>query len=46
MKKLEELKRKYEELGKEIERLEGKVEERWRAYYQGEYWYIDIDGDI
>lgn len=44
MNKLEELEKKYKELGEEIERLKGKSGERWRADYEGEYWYID--GDI
>lgn len=47
MKNLEELKRKYEELGKEIERLENKKSyKRWRAEFNNDYYYIDEDGNI
>ena len=49
MENLEELKKKYEELGKEIERLEKeKKNKRWRAEYNKDYYFInnvlDIDG--
>lgn len=44
MEHLEELKRKYEELGKEIERLEGT--KRFRADDGEVYWYIDSDGNV
>ena len=47
MKNLEELKRKYEELGKEIERLENKKSyKRWRAEFNNDYYYIDEEGNI
>ena len=46
MNKLEELEKKYKELGEEIERLKGKSVERWRAEYEGEYWFLDDSGDI
>lgn len=46
MNKLEELEKKYKELGEEIERLKCKSAERWRADYGCEYFYIDDDGDI
>lgn len=46
MENLEELKKKYEELGKEIERLENQSDVNWRAGY-GEYFYrINSNGDI
>lgn len=47
MENLEELKRKYEELGKEIERLEKEKScKRWRAEYQEDYYYIDENGSV
>ena len=47
MNNLEELKKKYEELGKEIERLEkGKINKRWRAKIIEDYYYIDSFGHI
>lgn len=47
MSNLEELKKKYEELGKEIERLENqKKNKRWRANHEKDYYYIDEDGTI
>ena len=47
MNDLEELKRKYEELGKEIERLEKEKScKRWRAEFNNDYYYIDEDGNI
>lgn len=48
MNNLEELKRKYEELGKEIERLEKeKKDKRWRAKkIEDDYYYIDSFGYI
>ena len=47
MNNLEELKRKYEELGKEIERLEKeKKDKRWRAENNENFYYIDNDGYI
>ena len=45
--KLDELEAKYEELGKEIEKLKNqKVEskKRWRAEYSGYYFYAGSDG--
>lgn len=42
--KLDELKKKYEELGKEIKRLE--IGERWRGEKGNIYYYIDDDGYI
>ena len=44
MSNLEELKKKYEELGKEIERLE--KEKRWRAKDLENYYYIDEEGCV
>ena len=46
MNKLEELEKKYEELGKEIEKLKSQSGERCRADFGCEYWYIDDGGDI
>lgn len=47
MKNLKELKRKYEELGKEIKRLENeKKNKRWRAEQEKEYFYIEESGYI
>lgn len=44
MDSLEELKKKYEELGKEIERLEKeKKNKRWRARYDGEYFFVNSE---
>lgn len=45
MKNLKKLKRKYEELGKEIERLE-KNKGRWRAEKNEKYYYVDHFGDV
>lgn len=46
MENLEELKKKYEELGKEIERLENqKSNERWKANYGENYYCINEEGD-
>ena len=44
MDKLEELKRKYEELGKEIERLKRGNVGRWKLEENEKYWYIDSFG--
>lgn len=44
MNNLEELKKKYEELGKEIKRLENR--KRWRAEYLEDYYYVDENGEI
>ena len=49
MNNLEELKKKYEELGKEIKRLEKEKScKRWRAeaYEEEDYYYIDEYGEI
>ena len=46
MENLEELKKKYEELGKEIERLENQSEVNWRAKLNEMYFYINEYGDI
>lgn len=47
MNNLEELKKKYAELGAEIERLEKQKEnKRWRAEKNEEYYYIDTAGEI
>lgn len=47
MSNLEELKNKYEELGKEIERLEKEKRcKRWRAEEEKEYFYIEESGYI
>lgn len=46
MKNLEELKKKYEELGKEIERLENQSDVNWRAGLNEMYFYINEYGDI
>lgn len=47
MKTLKELKKKYEELGKEIERLEKQKENtRWRAKNEEDYYFIDEEGEI
>ena len=47
MNNLEELKRKYEELGKEIERLEKEKScKRWRAEQRQSYYFVDEDGEI
>lgn len=46
MNKLEELEKKYKELGEEIERLKSQSTERWRADYAEEYWYIADNGDV
>lgn len=47
MNNLEELKKKYEELGKEIERLEKEKScKRWRAEQRQSYYFVDEDGDI
>lgn len=47
MKNLKELKKKYEELGKEIKRLENeKKNKRWRAEQEKEYFYIEESGYI
>lgn len=45
MSKLEELEKKYKELGEEIERLknEGKV---WKPKEDEDYWVIEPDGDV
>lgn len=47
---LKELELKYQELGKEIERLKQeqntKIKKRWRAEYQGWYYYISNNGYI
>lgn len=46
MNKLEELEKKYKELGEEIERLKTQSGERCRANFGCEYFYIDDGGDI
>lgn len=47
MENLEELKKKYEELGKEIERLENqKKNKRWRADKMDRYFYISNNKEI
>lgn len=47
MKNLEELKRKYEELGKEIERLENKKSyKRWRGKPEEFYFHVDTLGEL
>lgn len=47
MENLEELKKKYEELGKEIERLENqKKNKRWRADETDRYFYISNNKEI
>ena len=46
MNKLEELEKKYKELGEEIERLKAQSGGRCRGDFGCEYWYIDGDGDI
>ena len=47
MNKLEELEKKYKELGEEIERLKSKsTEKRWRADFAEDYFYIDDVGNI
>ena len=46
MNKLEELEKKYKELGEEIERLKAQSGGRCRGDFGCEYWYIDDDGDI
>lgn len=43
---LEELKKKYEELGKEIERLENQSDVNWRAALNENFFYIDENTDI
>lgn len=45
MKNLEELKKKYEELGKEIERLENQNDVNWRAELGEKYFYIGTFGE-
>ena len=47
MKDLKELRKKYEELGEEIKRLENlKKSKRWRAELNKSYFYISNDGNI
>lgn len=46
MNKLEELEKKYKELGEEIERLKTQSAVRCRVDFGCEYFYIDEDGDI
>lgn len=46
MKYLEELKRKYEELGKEIQRLEKRETTRWRADEDDVYYYVAQNGVV
>lgn len=47
MKNLKELKKKYEELGKEIERLEKeKSRKRWRADVGEYYFYVGTIGEV
>lgn len=47
MENLDELKKKYNELGEEIKRLENKEKiKRWRANHEKDYYYIDEDGTI
>ena len=47
MKNLEELKKKYEELGKEIKRLEKEKScKRWRAKLRENYYCVGKTGDI
>ena len=43
---LEELKKKYEELGKEIERLENQSDVNWRAGLNELFFYINENTDI
>lgn len=46
-KELEELKNKYEELGKEIEKLEKQEKKRWRGEINDNYYCIDENsGDV
>lgn len=45
MEKLQELKKKYKELGEEIERLE-KKRDVWKPEKDEEYYVIDPDGDV
>lgn len=44
--KLEELEKKYEELGKEIDKLKKSGKKRWRAEKNGYYYYIGGDGIV
>lgn len=47
MKDLKELRKKYEELGEEIKRLENlKKKKRWRADIGKEYYYINENGVV
>lgn len=47
MNNLEELKKKYAELGAEIERLEKQKEnKRWRGEYNNRYYTVDSYGDV
>lgn len=46
MNKLEELEKKYKELGEEIERLKSQSGERWRGEYMEDYYLIDDSGEI
>lgn len=46
MNKLEELEKKYKELGEEIEKLKAQSGVRCRCDLGCEYFYIDDDGDI
>lgn len=46
MNKLEELEKKYKELGEEIERLKSQSAERWRADEDTSFYYISADGII
>ena len=46
MNKLEELEKKYKELGEEIERLKCKSAERWRAECGENYYFIDDCGEV
>lgn len=46
MEYLEELERKYEELGKEIERIKKAKNKRWRAEESEEYYCVNINGKI
>ena len=46
MENLEELERKYEELGKEIERIKKAKNKRWRAEESEEYYCVNTTGKI
>lgn len=46
MENLEELERKYEELGKEIERIKKAKNKRWRAEESEEYYCVNTNGKI